>query len=74
MSTPFKMERGVKYRDAAKTSIIPVKIHSINARPISEGNCLTTMTITVNSKEHLDSIEKSLRKIEGVYHIERSAF
>ena len=26
MSTPFKMERGVKYRDAAKTSIIPVKI------------------------------------------------
>ena len=51
-----------------------VKIHSINARPISEGNCLTTMTITVNSKEHLDSIEKSLRKIEGVYHIERSAF
>ena len=26
MGTPFKMERGVKYRDAAKTSIIPVKI------------------------------------------------
>lgn len=25
MSTLFKMERGVKYRDAAKTSIIPVK-------------------------------------------------
>ncbi|MDP8101007.1 lipoyl synthase [Phocoenobacter atlanticus] len=25
MGTPFKMERGVKYRDAAKTSIIPVK-------------------------------------------------
>ena len=50
-----------------------VKIHSINARPINDGNCLTTMTITVNSKEHLDSIEKSIRKIEGVYHIERSA-
>lgn len=25
MGTPFKMGRGVKYRDAAKTSIIPVK-------------------------------------------------
>lgn len=25
MGKPFKMERGVKYRDAAKTSIIPVK-------------------------------------------------
>lgn len=49
-----------------------VKIHSINARPISDGNCLTTMTITVNSKEHLESIERTLRKIEGVYHIERS--
>ena len=26
VNTPFKMERGVKYRDAAKTSIIPVKL------------------------------------------------
>lgn len=25
MTTPLKMERGVKYRDAAKTSVIPVK-------------------------------------------------
>ena len=25
MGTPFKIKRGVKYRDAAKTSIIPVK-------------------------------------------------
>lgn len=49
-----------------------VKIHSINARPINDGNCLTTMTLTVNSKEHLESIDKMLRKIDGVYHIERS--
>lgn len=49
-----------------------VKIHSINARPINDGNCLTTMTITVNSKEHLESISKMLKKIDGVYHIERS--
>lgn len=49
-----------------------VKIHSINARPINEGNCLTTMTISVNSKEHLESVSKLLRKIDGVYHIERS--
>ena len=50
-----------------------VKIHAINARPINDGNCLTTMTITVNSKEHLESVEKILRKVDGVYHIERSA-
>ncbi len=49
-----------------------VKIHSINARPINDGNCLTTMTVSVNSKEHLASIVKTLKKIDGVYHIERS--
>lgn len=49
-----------------------VKIHSINARPINDGNCLTTMSISVNSKEHLESVAKLLRKIDGVYHIERS--
>ena len=50
-----------------------VKIHSINARQINDCNCLTTMTITVNSKEHLESIVKNLRKIDGVYHIERNS-
>ncbi len=64
---------GVVLDITAKMANAHVKIHSINARPINDGNCLTTMTITVNSKEHLDSIEKILRKIEGVYHIERSA-
>ncbi len=49
-----------------------VKIHSINARPINDGNCLTTLTVAVNSKEHLDNIVRIIRKIEGVYHIERS--
>lgn len=49
-----------------------VKIHSINARPINEGNCLTTMTISVNSREHLESVSKLLKKVDGVYHIERS--
>lgn len=48
-----------------------VKIHSINARPINDGNCLTTMTIAVNGKEHLEGIIKMLNKIQGVYHIER---
>lgn len=49
-----------------------VKIHSINARPINEGNCLTTMTISVNSKEHLESVARLIKKVDGVYHIERS--
>ena len=49
-----------------------VKMHSINARPINDGNCLTSMSITVNNKEHLDAIIKLLNKIDGVYLIERS--
>lgn len=64
---------GVVLDITTKMANAHVKIHSINARPINDGNCLTTMTITVNSKEHLDSIEKTLRKIEGVYYIERGA-
>ncbi|MCD7796559.1 MAG: bifunctional (p)ppGpp synthetase/guanosine-3',5'-bis(diphosphate) 3'-pyrophosphohydrolase [Clostridiales bacterium] len=63
---------GVVLDITAKMANSHVKIHSINARPINDGNCRTTMTITVNSKEHLDSIEKTLRKIDSVYHIERS--
>lgn len=49
-----------------------VKIHSINARPIYDGNCLTTLTVAVSSKEHLDNIVRIIRKIDGVYHIERT--
>ena len=63
---------GVVMDITTKLANAHIKIHSINARPINDGNCLTTMTISVNSKEHLDSIEKLLRKIDGVYHIERS--
>ena len=49
-----------------------VKIYSMNARQINDGNGLITLTISVNSKEHLASIEKGIKKISGVYHIERS--
>ena len=50
-----------------------VKIQSINARPINEGNCLTTLTLSVNSREHLENVVKILKKIPSVYHIERGA-
>lgn len=62
---------GVVMDITTKMANAHVKIHSINARPINEGNCLTTLTVSVNSKEHLESILKLLRKVDGVYHIER---
>lgn len=63
---------GVVLDITTKMANAHVKIHSINARPINEGNCLTTMTVSVNSKEHLESVLRILRKVDGVYHIERS--
>lgn len=63
---------GVVLDITTKMANAHVKIHSINARPINEGNCLTTMTVSVNSKEHLESVLKLLKKVDGVYHIERS--
>ena len=49
-----------------------VKLQAINGRLINDGNCLTTITIVVNGKEHLESIIKLLNKIDGVYLIERT--
>lgn len=63
---------GIVLDITAMMANIHVKIHSINARPINEGNCLTTLTMTVKGREHLDNLVRMLRKIEGVYHIERS--
>lgn len=63
---------GVVLDIATKMANAHIKIYSINARPVDDLNCLTTMTVSVNSKEHLDSIVKLLKKVEGVYHIERS--
>ncbi len=63
---------GVVLDITTKMATAHVKIYSINARPINDGNCLTTMTISVNSKEHLEAVLKLIRKIDGVYHIERS--
>lgn len=49
-----------------------VKMTSMNVRVINDGNCLATITFAVNSKEHLENIIKSMKKIQGVYHVERS--
>lgn len=49
-----------------------IKIHSLNARAINDGNSLTTIDISVNTKEHLENVIKNLNKIDGVYLIERT--
>lgn len=49
-----------------------VKIISLNARQINDGNCITSLSVSVNGREHLDNIIARLSKIDGVYHIERN--
>ena len=51
-----------------------VMIHAINAREPKDGHAMMTLTVGVNSLEHLQSVIARLSRIEGVYHIERSGF
>ena len=51
---------------------IGVPVHNVNARQTKGGNCIITLTISVQSAEHLRSITQRLEKIEGVYNVERS--
>ena len=51
---------------------IGVPVHNVNARETKGGNCVITLTMSVQSLEHLRSIIQRIEKIEGVYHVERS--
>ena len=58
MSTPFKMERGVKYRDAAKTSIIPVKLIDLNQELLKKPEWMK-IKLPANSAK-IDSISREI--------------
>ena len=60
MSTPFKMERGVKYRDAAKTSIIPVKLIDPNQELLKKPEWMK-IKLPANSAK-IDSIKNGMRR------------
>ncbi len=51
---------------------IGVPVHSVNARQTKNGNSVITLTMSVQSAEHLRSICQRIEKIEGVFHVERS--
>ncbi|MFC0322823.1 lipoyl synthase [Gallibacterium melopsittaci] len=60
MGTPFKMERGVKYRDAAKTSIIPVKNIDPNQELLPKPEWMKIKLPA--SSEKILNIKKAMRK------------
>ena len=51
---------------------IHVPVHNINARQIKNGNCVLSMTISVESVEHLRGIISKIEKVAGVFHVERN--
>ncbi|MDE4030989.1 lipoyl synthase [Glaesserella parasuis] len=60
MGTPFKMERGVKYRDAAKTSIIPVKNIDPNQELLKKPEWMK-IKLPANSAK-IESIKNGMRR------------
>ncbi len=48
-----------------------VPVHGVNARQTKSGNCITVITISAESVEHLKSIISRLEKVEGVFSVER---
>lgn len=49
-----------------------VSVHAINARETKDGNCVINITISVESKEHLDNVTARIKKLQGVYSVERT--
>ena len=49
-----------------------VGLHAINAREIKDGNCEMSLTFSVENVAQLNNIMAKLRKIEGVYSVERT--
>lgn len=60
MGTPFKMERGAKYRDAAKTSIIPVKNIDPNQELLPKPEWMKIKLPATSEK--ILNIKKAMRK------------
>ncbi len=48
-----------------------VPVHSINARQVKSGNCITVMSVSTEGVEHLRSIIARIEKLPGVFNVER---
>lgn len=49
-----------------------VPVHNVNARQTKDGNCIITVTLSVQNADHLRTICQRLSKIEGVFKVERN--
>ena len=49
-----------------------VSVHAVSARETKDGNCEISVTISVEGKEHLDNVTAKIRKLQGVFSVERT--
>ncbi len=49
-----------------------VAVHAIMAKETKDGNCIIVVTISVESREHLDNVIARIKKLNGVFSVERS--
>ena len=69
----FAIDRYGLLADITKTiNDMRVVIHTINARVLKDGNSIVTLSITVESTDHLKNVINKIKKVEGVVSIERS--
>ena len=47
-------------------------INDLNTRNFTDGRCLFSVTVIVNSLEHLKNLVDKLRKVDDVLEIERT--
>ena len=50
-----------------------VAVHAISAKETKDGNCSISITIGVESKEHLDNVIARIKKLQGMFSVERTA-
>lgn len=49
-----------------------VSVRAIMAKETKDGNCIIVITIGVESREHLDNVIVRIKKLNGVFSVERS--
>ncbi len=49
-----------------------VSVHAIMAKETKDGNCSIIITISVESREHLDNVIARIKKLQGVFSVERT--
>ena len=57
---------------ATAMAAMHVPMHSVNARDTDTGGAVVTMTVAVNSVEHLQSVMERIRRVENVDSVERT--